>query len=372
MSSGAMTNNELTFDHANNFDFLRFLAATMVVFSHSFALTGHKFSEPLTSLTGNMNFGGLGVFIFFIISGYLITKSWITRPVTTRYFWNRLLRIVPGLALVVLFCIFVIGPINTSDSIVDYFLDSATWLYLSIIAIFPLLAVDYHLPGVFLSNTYPISVNSPLWTIPYEFIMYIGVFLLGIIGLLKNRKLILLFSLSILGVWIGLRYYFNFSSSDLPVNLSYFAFYFSIGTLYFLFRDKIKFDYRIAAVALVIFLLSLSQGTIINTIALCICLPYVVFTFAFAPLKSIMNFGKHGDFSYGIYIYAFPIQQTIAHLLGNIDSLLFFTLSFFCVMPFAALSWRLVESKALSLKRIDPLELLKEKSAIFLGKLSRT
>jgi peptidoglycan/LPS O-acetylase OafA/YrhL len=146
-------------ERANNFDFLRILAALFVIFSRSFPLSGNAF-EPLGFVTGYLTFGALGVVIFFVISGYLITKSWVEHPSWTRFLWNRSLRIYPGLCAVILLSIFVLGPFVTNLTIVQYFAQSEfLWLYLKNIT---LISISYYLPGVFIDNPYVGAVNGSL------------------------------------------------------------------------------------------------------------------------------------------------------------------------------------------------------------------
>jgi len=100
----------------NNFDALRLIAALSVVFSHSFLVAeGSEANEPFVRLTGNQCILGLvGVFVFFIISGYLVTESWCRSPMPGRFALRRALRIYPGLVVNVALCAFVMGPLITS------------------------------------------------------------------------------------------------------------------------------------------------------------------------------------------------------------------------------------------------------------------
>jgi peptidoglycan/LPS O-acetylase OafA/YrhL len=345
----------------NNFDFLRFFAALVVILSHSFTYCGNIRLDPIHALTGAWTLGTIGVFIFFIISGYLITKSWVTKPITRKFFWNRILRIVPGMILICLFTILIVGPINTNISIVDYFTNSQTWDYLLIITIIPLYAKDVlSLPGVFTTNPFPNVINGSLWTIPYEFTMYFSVYLLGIVGIVKKRlflPIILLF-LFIIYLMFSLRMLKDVEYGILS-NLALLGIQFFIGAFFYLFRDQIKLDNKMAIAALFIWILSLGAPKIIFIVLSFILIPYIVFTFAQLPIKRLNNFGKWGDFSYGMYIFAYPLQQTLIHLIGVINPIVFFALSFICIFPFSVMSWHLVESRALKLKRYDPVQVFK-------------
>jgi len=111
----------------NNFDFLRFFAASLVLLVHSYPLTGRQPEEPIELLTGYENGGSFAVSIFFVISGYLITSSWLSSSSPTSFLIKRALRILPALALAVLLSVFIIGPLVTTESPGDYFASSTTW-----------------------------------------------------------------------------------------------------------------------------------------------------------------------------------------------------------------------------------------------------
>lgn len=346
----------------NNFDFLRIFAALLVIFSHSFPLSGHP-SEIFVSITGFMTFGYLGVVIFFVISGYLITKSWHRNPSTSNFFWNRFLRIVPGLLGVALFTIFLLGPFVTTLSVSNYFQDPATWNYLSIITIF---GVVYTLPGVFINNVFPNAVNGSIWTLPLEFKMYIVVFITGFLKF--HKKLILM----ILALMLIFYFFIDNSYSALFYNILYwkgassiqqlgaspfeqfelsYPLFFMIGAIYYLYEKKIKYNIKIAIVLLIIWIFSFH--TPFFSIASFISLPYLVLYVAKTPLYPLNKISKYGDFSYGMYIYAFPVQQTVVHFISGISVIGLFLISSCLTLILSILSWKLIESKALKLKKFD-------------------
>lgn len=168
----------------NNFDVLRYFAAVLVIYSHSYPLTG-KSIEPLALLSkGQWTFGGVAVAIFFVISGFLVSNSF-ERSTVLQYTVNRFLRIFPGLFMAVLLSVFVLGPLFTSLEISEYFSNNLTYSYLNNSL---LLSVQYVLPGMFETNLYPNAVNGSIWTIPYEILGYILVAIIGYYGLLKKKK----------------------------------------------------------------------------------------------------------------------------------------------------------------------------------------
>lgn len=93
----------------NNFDFLRFFAAALVLFAHSYPLVGRREDEPLTVLTGYEKGGSIAVGIFFVMSGYLIASSWLASSTPRSFLLKRALRIFPALIVAVLLTVFVLG-----------------------------------------------------------------------------------------------------------------------------------------------------------------------------------------------------------------------------------------------------------------------
>lgn len=180
----------------NNFDFLRLLAASMVVFSHSFDLLTPSNrvmtnGEPLRVLTdGQMSFGSLGVAIFFCLSGYLITQSLFRSSSYKTYFIKRSLRIFPALILDLLIAVFIWGAIVTRFSLYEYFTNPLTYRYLLNAGLY---RISYVLPGVFENNVFGNTVNGSLWTLPYEFTCYLGIAILHFLCVLKNKYVYTIF-----------------------------------------------------------------------------------------------------------------------------------------------------------------------------------
>lgn len=157
-------------DRRNNFDALRLVASLAVVAGHAWPLTGVSAAPRLGGHLVHHD----AVYVFFAISGFLITTSWFRSPHPLRYLRNRALRIFPALVLVVIATVFVIGPLVTSSP--DYLGEPATWSYLGNIA----LVAQYELPGVFQAN--PVTaVNGSLWTLGAEFACYLGVLAVGLL-----------------------------------------------------------------------------------------------------------------------------------------------------------------------------------------------
>lgn len=329
----------------NNFDLIRVVAALMVVYSHCYPLTGVEKKEPLNVLTNNqINFGSLGVIFFFTISGYLIYASWIQNPSLIKYITKRVLRIIPGITVVVLLTVFIIGPISTKLTINEYFSSLKTWLYLSNIFLY---FMQYDLPGVFLTNTFPKTVNGSLWTLAYEFTLYIAIMLGGIFKLYKNR---LIFTSIFAGVFL-FYIYVRMNEYNLPyfiLNLNHlirFSLYFGMGVLFYQYKEKISYNWAYFMLALL--LIALGFYFNISSITNILFLPYLIFFIAFFKVS---KYHLAFDPSYGIYIFGFPIQQTVIYCFdSNIAPFVLFALTLLPIFVVSFLSWLLIEKPALNL-----------------------
>jgi peptidoglycan/LPS O-acetylase OafA/YrhL len=329
----------------NSFDLIRLFAAGLVVVSHSFAMTGH--TEPNL---GGLSLGAVGVWIFFILSGYLIAKSWDQYPRFNVFFAKRILRIFPGLAVAVVVTIIVTGLFFTTLPFLQFLVHQNTLSYLNNILLYNPV---FTLPGgVFATNAYPNAVNGSIWTLAYEFTMYIAVALIGVFKLYKKISPIgmwlIIFAILLAMTLIG-RQYFALMVFNLDISqLFAFALMFFSGIVMYKEADRIKLQPIWGVVSIVGFIgLGLLFPTFLPFFA-SVLLAYGLF--ALGQLTWFSEVGRFGDFSYGIYIYSFPIQQAIATMTGTHSPLKMFALSLVLSFVAAFLSWHLVESKALKLK----------------------
>lgn len=339
----------------NNFDVLRLLAATLVLVSHSFLIAG--VTEPTV---GRWPLGTLGVEIFFAISGFLIMMSWSRRPGLRAFVVRRGLRILPALVVAVVACALVLGPLVTQLSPSRYLTEPATPEYVTnnIAAVGSGGAVhhvDLTLPGVFGSNP-DTAVNRPLWTLPIEVQAYGIVALLGIIGLLAGGVGLVaagffLLSIAPVGVvglpLIGAPLNFFRGADGLASHLL--ALFF-ISALFYKYRERVPLRLDLALLALIATVLSL--GTPLERPVLLIAIPYLVLTAAYRSWSGLRVLTRPGDVSYGIYLLAFPIQQSIYHLWGGSGPtpLEVALIAFPVAYLFALASWHGVEKRALGLK----------------------
>lgn len=332
---------------ANNFDFLRLVGALTVMFAHAFALRAEP--ERIPVLLGHP-LQTIGVIIFFAISGYLITASFqrTSNPVT--YLLARSLRIFPALIVVVVLTAFVLGPWVTALPRSDYLEHPLTLDYVTNNI---RLLVQFPLPGVFETNPYPGAVNGSLWTLFVEFLCYLAAPLLFLFPrLLRPFAAIAAIALT---VWwaqeppeespvfyaVRLR-----DAAGLCVFFAGGAFLRLALTTWSWFRFRTD-----VAVALVVFQFVFSGvwpdwGLWTSAITL----PYAILAIGLARTPYVHRAARFGDFSYGLYLYAFPVQQFVIHLWGVQGVAVNFVIVLAITLACAVLSWHLIERPALALK----------------------
>jgi peptidoglycan/LPS O-acetylase OafA/YrhL len=344
----ALLGNQLL-GRTNNFDFIRFAAALVVIFSHSCRMVPLT-AEPLLYFTkGKYDLGYISVSVFFVISGFLITMSFKNSTSISNFFLSRSLRIYPALLFVVLVSVFIIGPLISTERNSDYFSSLLTAKYL--LNIFSIV-IQFRLPGVFEHNYLPYTVNASLWTLPNEIACY---FTVAIAGTLFEKKIfagILLFL-----VTFSLFFHkFFYEQDTFYVQLIFFA----SGSFLYVFKENILLNKYLALLAAFVFILNLYLNTgsdsgisfkLLNTLVKAISLSYLVIYLSFIKTKHLKNFAKYGDYSYGLYIWAWPLQQIISLKFGNLSLLSFFVFSSLATLAVAMISWHLIEKKAIDFKK---------------------
>lgn len=337
-------------DRNNNFDFLRFIAATAVILSHSYPLSGNnnEFFGLLTN--GQSALGGVSVAIFFIISGFLITMSFDKNKSVVQFVINRVLRIFPALLLIILLSVFIIGPIVTTLSFNDYFKDSKTYDYLKTFFLFP---VYFELPGVFGNNPNPISVNGSLWTLSYEILSYFMVVIFGLLGFYKKKFRGVILFLFLLLVYLNIfraNIFDNYNFRGVSFStFSYLFGYFVAGMLVYCYKDKITINRTLFICFSLLTLISMKYGGFKELFP--ILGSYLVICIAYSKKIKLYNFSKFGDLSYGLYIFAFPIQQLVTWCYGGkMNVFLHFFISFLICVVLSYASWHLIEKQFLKLK----------------------
>jgi peptidoglycan/LPS O-acetylase OafA/YrhL len=313
-------------------------------------LSGRGAQEPLIRFTGLGDFSELGVSIFFVISGFLVTASFVRAGAAGRYLANRCLRILPGLAVALVLTACVLGTLVSTLSAAGYFGRLQTWTYVARnLLLYP---VTYYLSGVFAANPFPDAVNGSLWTLRLEFTFYLAILVLAAMRLLTPKALAVL----TLGGFIAYAAARALPPGQAPIMVLLAlrnGYLFIAGAALFTWREPMA---RLAVVwtgaAALAFAASLPSEALAPFVAIGV-LPLLVIGVALRPLPVLRSAARFGDFSYGIYIYAFPVQQALMWWAGpqRLDIASFFGATLVCVLPLAAASWWLVEKPALGFKR---------------------
>lgn len=284
----------------NNFDFIRVLLAFIVFIGHLGVLSA---SDKLAFLEDSPV--EVAVFAFFIVSGFLIARSYERTTSLFRYAKKRFNRIVPGYLLVVFLCAILLSLVSTL-SFTDYFSNPQVYKYLFWNSIF-LNFKEPSLPGVFGNG----AVNGALWTLKIEVCFYICVplifLLFGKNNKYRNISLIILYFCS-----LAYLNYFEMTgklaiSRQIPGALCYF-----IGgmLIYFNFNKFIQYKNLLFIIAFITVWIDLIFNIkLFSPMMLSIIVLYIAYSFKF-----LNNFGKYGDFTYGIYIFHFPIIRVFTTL----------------------------------------------------------
>ena len=329
----------------NNFNLIRMVAASAVLVSHAFPITlGSGAAEPLEALL-DRSLGSLAVMIFFAISGFLIARSFDRSPRLADWLAARIMRLFPGLLVVLLLTAFVLGPLVTVLPPEVYFRDPTVGTY--VLRNLVLVSQQYGLPGVFETLPFPEAINGSLWTLFYEVLCYGGVLLVGLAGALDRPRRALWIFAALLAVY-ALLCLPAVESGLHPkiVSLRKLALPFAIGTALYVWRDRVPLGWGwvagLGAVAAAL------HDTVLFREIFVFWLSYTVFALAYLPGGRIRRYNDFGDYSYGIYIYAFPVQQTMMDLFGPMTPLENMAMAFPVTLACAVLSWRLVEKPGLA------------------------
>ncbi len=299
--------------HGNNFDALRLFAASLVIAGHCIPMLGYSEgqSDPLGRLISIDTIAGMAVAMFFCMSGYLVTASFERSHSFKDYIIKRARRLFPGLVVCVLLSVFVVGPLVTSLSTQEYFAAPQTWAYLKN----AVLQHQLYLPGVF-TNLPLAGVNGSLWTLLAEALMYLSIPALFVLGLLNAQILATLCIVIAFKLWFDLgatEWSRLFFASSLPSYQSLrLMFMFWVGAYVYLKREQFRFSSHIALVLFV--LLIATRGLKEQQLIYLIAVPYLTFYLGQVALHPFLrNFSRFGDYSYGLYLYGFVVQQLIIY-----------------------------------------------------------
>jgi peptidoglycan/LPS O-acetylase OafA/YrhL len=355
---------------ANNFDVLRLAAAVFVVFGHCFFVLQEE--APILDAGAFVDWGNLGVLMFFAISGFLVSRSWTFDPRVLAFAVKRFLRIWPALAVSLVLTAFVLGPFVTNLDTAEYLQNPDTKLYVLGNLV---MWTQQLLPGAFASNPFT-NVNIPLWTLAPEVKAYVLVALLGAIGLYRRWWTVVIVALFFASLTITeLRNALPFGdrSAAMIQNLQidaegvraaergeFFAYTqvfaaFWIAAALFALRRwvPLRWDLFLGALVLIGVGAAISEQT--GATAFTWLVPYLVLVLAYRTHELWSLPSRFGDYSYGLYIMAFPVQQAVVYWADPGSGWVVLFIALPIALGLAVLSWRYVEAPALTLKgRIIP------------------
>ena len=355
----------------NAFAFLRLVLALLVIVGHSFPLGGFGSEPSLPALSGvRHSLGDFAVGMFFVLSGFLICRSASGSLSVGRFLWHRFLRIFPGFWVCLLVSAFVFAPIacaieygslfdvfrSPTNSPQSYVIGNAAMFHARGFSLNSIMAVSSsHIGGLLGHNPLPWIINGSLWTLPIEILCYLAVAGLAALGVMRRARIVVPV---IFVLWCGLyefrhlnpegfRHYFP--HVGFPA-FSTFCLYFFAGAVCFLYREKIPYSKALFIGSVGVAAVSLTVGVLGWLIP--IALPYAFLCLGFK--LPIRHFDAKGDFSYGAYIYGFPVQQGLA-LVGVHEAGvgLYLVCTLLITGVLAVLSYRWIEAPCLRWKNFD-------------------
>lgn len=333
----------------NSFDFLRFLFAFNILLGHLAELSQCSQLQSLLFFSNTK----ISIDGFFVVSGFLVAKSYCNSSSIKSYFVKRAKRILPAYLVVIALSTLLLF-LFSDLSFIEYFVNKSTWLYFLWNSIF-LNFMHPCLPGVF-ENNLMCTVNGALWTIKIEEGFYIILPLLFFIIKKIKRPVLVLTTVYLLSIAYSYLLIYQFNKPELAKQLPGSMAYFSVGILiYFKFDMFFKYKYQLLFVSvLLLFFNSFLKFDLFLIYPLVFGI--IVISLAYS-LTIFKNFGKYGDFTYGLYICHFPIIQITRHfnLYNKFNPYLIGILVVTLALALAILSWNLVEKRFLDRFKEKPI-----------------
>lgn len=320
-----------------------FLAAIVIIW-HSFSVLGieHNTEGATSILLGRMPVNG-----FFVLSGFLIYRSWVHHPNALAFLTARALRIYPGFWVCLAVTAFLFAPLAVvvrGGSAIDQVSDPATFSYLwknSTLAMF-----QWTIGSTPVDVPFTSAWNASLWTLAWEFLCYLLLLLLGLSRLLERRctlpSVVVAFAICVMLSTDPAN------SNEIVLRLGRFGTYFFVGAWYAKHQDRIRISWIgvLIAFAVVVGAAVMPASTLIQAPAAGYAL------LGLGGLVSTPVLELRNDISYGMYIYAFPVQQILVVFgLSEPRVILFSAVAFLLTVPLAWLSWLAVERPCLSAKQ---------------------
>lgn len=329
----------------NNFGCLRLLLACMVIVGHEPEfIDGNRHHELLTQLFHTLSLGEVAVDFFFVISGYLITKSALNAASYSQYLSNRARRILPGYAVAYLLCVIVLAPALGGAPLN---------LLPKVIGKFVLISPPPYVPGILMSIRYN-DLNDSLWTIGYEFRCYLIVLALLAAGVLQRRRVMLIATAALLaasvavfctGAFSGVSKAFAALFGE-PLHMLEFGSTFFVGACFYLYWPELKdrLTARVAMASVAVLAALMFVHPIANT-AVAVFGGLALFWLALkADLGPLQRINDRWDISYGVYLYGWPAGVTILYFNRHASAWVLTPITLLVAMALGAISWFVVEN----------------------------
>jgi len=352
--------------HKNSLGLLRLVLASLVIVDHAFHLGGFG-NDPLTDLShGQASIGSVAVLGFFAISGYLITKSGMSTD-AVQFIWRRALRIFPAYWLVLVVTAMLIAPVIWTvggNVLADYYTVAGNGPLGYIAKNWTLGIGAYGIYDLLAETTpYGLSVgasvfNGSLWTLSYEWQCYLIVGILVLFGMIPRVRAVipgLMVCAGLIQLWylVDPDLLSEFAPLFANQQLLELTFTFLVGATLGAYADKIPFDDRLGVFAGGIVLVTLAFGgfATVGTVAGA----YVVMYLGARLPAGLQWIGARNDYSYGVYIYGFLVQQVMAYFgWYRLGYFLYVLVALVLAFAFAWLSWHVIEKRAMALKNWGP------------------
>ena len=324
--------------------------ATTSAVMHSGSVLWQKLHDARLALVFNhtdTHYGDILVPMFFALSGFLVTGSAFRTRLIRSFLTFRILRIVPALFTEVTLSALFLGPLLTVYPLAKYFSDEKFFAYFGNIFGF----VHYELPGLFLSNPAPIIVNGNLWTLPPEFYCYLITAAMLVSGILFDRfAFSILFLISSLFFFVA-NLFVSFDDQITGHHAPIIVYYFFCGSMLYHWREYVPYNRWLFIGAIgAVYLHYMSSGG--HLFIFPVFVTYITIFLGLTNLPRIPVI-QSGDYSYGVYLYGFPITQALVNVAPQLrgHGIWVAATAIPLTFAFAGLSWHLVEKPMLALKR---------------------
>jgi peptidoglycan/LPS O-acetylase OafA/YrhL len=341
---------------SNGIGFLRLFFAAIVLWSHAYGIGGFGW-DPIGHVDDGLIAGMLAVGGFFVLSGFLITRSYETVGNALRFIWHRVLRIFPAFWVCLVVTAFFFAPleyVHERGTLAGFL--AAPESPLTYIARNVLLVIAQpNIRGLLANVPAPFMLNGSLWTLAYEFGCYLAVAALGIVGIIRRTPaLVAIASLVLFCSYLGLTWHFAIRGDTIGLDVFSLFVYFGFGSAAYLLRDRIPMTWWLASLCVAVL-----AGTLFTKAFLFVVIPCVSYLTLFAAMRlPIRSFDRRMDLSYGLYIYAFPIQQLLVlYHLNALGFALYVLMALAMALALAAGSWFAIERPSLAMKNLRLREL---------------